>query len=77
MVSNCDVQRTYRDLMGDDRALNEQAKIGRKYKPACSGVVFYLGLDRQYDHLLHHDFLFSRNPREEFADIYDRGYSSP
>mgnify|MGYP002629401074 CR=1 FL=1 len=73
VVSNCDVQRTYRDLMGDDRALNEQAKIGRKYTPACSGVVFYLGLDRQYDHLLHHNFLFSRNPRDEFADIYDRG----
>ncbi len=73
VVSNCDVQRTYRDLMGDDRALNEQAKIGRKYTPACSGVVFYLGLDRQYDHLLHHGFLFSQDPREEFADIYDRG----
>ncbi|MAH65517.1 MAG: phytoene desaturase [Phycisphaerae bacterium] len=73
VVSNCDVQRTYRDLMGDDTSLNEQARIGRRYTPACSGVVFYLGLDRQYDHLLHHDFFFSADPAYEFADIYDRG----
>ncbi len=73
VVSNCDVQRTYRDLLGDDVSLNEQARIGKRYRPACSGVVFYLGLDRQYDHLLHHDFLFSEDPQYEFADIYDRG----
>ncbi|MEC8321712.1 MAG: phytoene desaturase family protein [Planctomycetota bacterium] len=73
VVSNCDVQRTYRDLLGDEESLNEQARIGRRYRPACSGVVLYLGLDRQYDHLLHHDFLFSNDPSYEFADIYDRG----
>ncbi len=73
VVSNCDVQRTYRDLLGDDDSLNEQAKIGKRYTPACSGVVLYMGLDRQYDHLLHHDFLFSRDPEFEFGDIYDRG----
>ena len=73
VVSNCDVQRTYRDLLGNDASLNEQAKIGKRYQPACSGVVFYLGLDRQYDHLLHHDFLFSGDAEYEFGDIYDRG----
>ena len=73
VVSNCDVQRTYRDLLGDDTSLNEQARIGRRYTPACSGVVLYLGLDRQYDHLLHHDFLFSNDPEFEFDDIYNRG----
>ena len=73
VVSNCDVQRTYRDLLGDDDALNEQARIGKRYTPACSGVVLYLGLDRQYDHLLHHDFLFSNDPEFEFDDIYHRG----
>ena len=72
VVSNCDVQRTYRDLLGDEESLNEQARIGRRYRPACSGVVLYLGLDRQYDHLLHHDFLFSNDPEFEFYDIYHR-----
>ena len=35
-----------------------------KREPACSGVVLYLGLDRAYEHLAHHDFVFSRDPEE-------------
>jgi phytoene desaturase len=73
VVSNCDVQRTYRHLLGDHRAIEEQRGIARRYGPACSGVVLYLGLDRQYEHLAHHDFLFSRDSRAEFGDIYGRG----
>jgi len=73
VVSNCDVQRTYRDLMGEPAAVREQRAIGGDYVPACSGVVLYLGLDRQYDHLLHHDFLFSRDSEHEFDDIYRQG----
>lgn len=73
VVSNCDVQRTYRDLLGDAVAASEQKKIRGKYEPACSGVVFYLGLDKQYDHLAHHDFLFSGSSESEFGDIYRKG----
>ena len=49
----------------------------RRYEPACSGVVLYLGLDRRYDHLLHHNFVFSNNPEEEFEAIYRRGEPAP
>jgi len=73
VVSNCDVQRTYRDLIGGAKGVKAQRAIASKYKPACSGVVLYLGLNRQYDHLLHHDFLFSGNSQQEFEDIYQRG----
>ncbi|MBX3386161.1 MAG: phytoene desaturase [Phycisphaeraceae bacterium] len=73
VVSNCDVQRTCRDLLGTPEALRRQQKIARSYVPACSGVVLYLGLNRRYEHLAHHEFLFSRNSHEEFADIYSRG----
>ena len=73
VVSNCDVQRTYRDLLGGGRDLAEQRKIASKYEPACSGVVLYLGLDRQYEHLAHHNFLFSSDSRREFDDLYRRG----
>lgn len=73
VVSNCDVQRTYTDLVGTDQARNEQRKIAAAYTPACSGVVLYLGLDRQYEHLAHHNFLFSKDSHEEFGDIYKRG----
>ncbi|MEM8835991.1 MAG: phytoene desaturase family protein [Planctomycetota bacterium] len=73
VVSNCDVQRTYRDLVGNDAANSEQRSIAKKYTPACSGLVLYLGLDRQYEHLAHHNFLFSKNSHDEFGDIYKRG----
>ena len=73
VVSNCDVQRTFRDLVGTPEAKAKQQAIAKDYTPACSGVVLYLGLDRQYEHLAHHNFLFSSNSQEEFGDIYARG----
>ena len=36
-------------------------------------MVLYLGLDRRYDHLAHHNFVFSHDPEEEFDAIYRRG----
>lgn len=76
VVSNMDAVRTYRELVGGGPA---QA-FGRRWRrpePACSGVVLYLGLDRAYDHLLHHDFVFSADPEEEFDWIYRRGEPAP
>lgn len=73
VISNCDVQRTLRSLVGTPPALARQRKVASAYTPACSGVVLYLGLNRRYEHLAHHNFLFSRDSREEFGDIYTRG----
>jgi phytoene dehydrogenase-like protein len=44
-----------------------------KREAACSGVVLYLGLNRRYDHLLHHNFVFSEDPAAEFDAIYRKG----
>ena len=71
VVSNMDSVRTYRDLIGGPPAA--AFNKARKYEPACSGVVLYLGLNKRYDHLLHHDFVFSRDPAAEFDAIYRRG----
>ena len=73
VVSNCDVQRTLSTLVATPGARTAGASVRSKYTPACSGVVFYLGLNRQYDHLAHHCFLFSKDSKQEFADIYDQG----
>ncbi|MBX3406033.1 MAG: phytoene desaturase [Phycisphaeraceae bacterium] len=73
VISNCDVQRTCRDLLDTPRAAARVRSISRSYTPACSGVVLYLGLTRQYPHLAHHDFLFSQDSQREFDDIYTRG----
>jgi len=74
-VSNMDSVRTYRELVGGEPGLRFTRR--KKREPACSGVVMYLGLDRAYDHLLHHDFVFSRDPEEEFDFIYRRGEPAP
>jgi phytoene dehydrogenase-like protein len=49
----------------------------RNYEPACSGVVLYLGLNKRYEHLEHHNFVFSGDPHEEFDYIYKRGEPAP
>jgi phytoene dehydrogenase-like protein len=67
------VQRTNRALLATPSGRKEADRIAGKYRPACSGVVLYLGLDRAYEHLAHHNFLFSKDSRAEFGDIYDRG----
>lgn len=73
VVSNCDVQRTLRTLIDTPRARREADRIAKRYTPACSGVVLYFGLNRQYDRLAHHNFFFSRSSESEFEDIYGRG----
>ncbi len=78
VVSNADSARTHRELLQESapRAAKRFEKR-RGYEPACSGVVLYLGLSKAYDHLLHHDFVFSQNPHEEFESIYRKGEPAP
>ncbi len=75
VVSNMDSVRTYRDLLGG-RAAKRFLKR-RRYEPACSGIVLYLGLAERYPHLLHHNFVFSQDPRQEFDAIYKAGEPAP
>jgi phytoene desaturase len=75
VVSNEDAVRTYRELVGG--TIGERFDRKGEYEPACSGVVLYLGLNPRYDHLAHHDFVFSRDAHEEFHHIYDLGEPAP
>ncbi len=74
-VSNCDSVRTHRELIGGEAGARFENRRG--YEAACSGVVLYLGLKKRYDHLAHHDFVFSRDPHEEFEWIYKKGEPAP
>jgi phytoene desaturase len=75
VVSNCDSVRTHRELING--AVGSAFERRRSYEPACSGVVLYLGLNKRYEHLAHHDFVFSRDPHEEFDWIYKKGQPAP
>ncbi|MFN9606045.1 MAG: phytoene desaturase family protein [Planctomycetota bacterium] len=76
IVSNCDSVRTHRELLSGSDAQRRFDKR-RAYEPACSGVVLYLGLKQRYEHVLHHNFVFSRDPHEEFDYIYRQGKPAP
>ena len=73
VISNCDSVRTHRELLGGVRKFERR----RRYEPACSGVVLYLGLKKRQRQLLHHNFVFSRDPHEEFEFIYRKGEPAP
>ncbi len=75
VVSNCDAVRTHRELING--AVGAKFEQRRRYEAACSGVVLYLGLNKRYEHLAHHDFVFSRDPHEEFDWIYKKGEPAP
>lgn len=75
VVSNMDTVRTHRELIGGPVAARFARR--RSYEPACSGVVLYLGLKQRYDHLLHHNFVFSKDPKTEFDAIYREGRPAP
>lgn len=75
VVSNMDSVRTHRELLGAQTSAPFERR--RRYEPACSGVVLYLGLRERYEHLLHHNFVFSADPREEFDAIYREGRPAP
>jgi diapolycopene oxygenase len=75
VVANSDCVRTHRELL--DASVRRRFEKRRRYEPACSGVVLYLGLDRTYEGLAHHNFIFSRDPVEEFDAIYRQGELAP
>ncbi|MBB3209449.1 phytoene desaturase [Rhodopirellula rubra] len=76
VVSNCDAVRTYRELLqGTEESKSFEKK--NRHEAACSGVVLYLGLNRRYEQLLHHNFIFSKDPEAEFDSIYNRGEPAP
>ena len=75
VFSNSDSVRTHQELL-DGRP--QKRFLGRRnYEPACSGVVLYLGLDRRYEQLLHHNFVFSDDPHKEFDAIYRKCEPAP
>jgi diapolycopene oxygenase len=75
LVSNCDSVLTHRELING--AVGAKFEKRRGYEPACSGVVLYLGLKQRYEHLAHHNFVFSRDPHDEFDWIYKKGEPAP
>ncbi|MCT2536143.1 NAD(P)/FAD-dependent oxidoreductase [Aquibacillus koreensis] len=44
-----------------------------KREPSVSGYAMLLGVNKQYDQLVHHNVFFPENYQDEFISIFDRG----
>ncbi len=68
-ISNMEVIPAYKNLLNEKNKMLK--KYQKKFEPACSGYVIHLGVDRKYDQLSHHNFFFSKDPREHFKSVYE------
>ena len=67
--------RTHRELLG-----GQGGHALRAPPPLRTGLFRRRALPRagpRYDHLLHHNFVFSHDPEEEFDAIYRQGEPAP
>jgi phytoene desaturase len=72
VVCNADVLQARPTLFG--QATSVAARRGLRGRPlSCSGLVFFLGVNRRYPALGHHNIFFSDDYPGEFADLFDRG----
>ncbi|MCA1062895.1 phytoene desaturase family protein [Rossellomorea sp. AcN35-11] len=71
VISNLEAIPCYKSLLGDHHSSQKEVDELSKYAPTVSGLVLLLGVDRKYDHLAHHNFFFSEDPRKEFRQIFD------
>ncbi len=71
VIANSDIVRTLESLLGTREATDALHKREKQLEPACSGIVLYLGCNRQWPQLKHHDFFFSADSDAEFRDLYE------
>ncbi len=70
IVSNLEVIPACRRLLHLPE--RELARMQRRLEPACSGLVIDIGLDRAYENLAHHNFVFSGNQKNHFRTVFQR-----
>lgn len=70
IVSNLEVIPTYRHLLPLDEST--VTRMEKRLEPACSGLVIDIGLDRKYEDLAHHNFIFSGNQKKHFHDVFQK-----
>jgi phytoene desaturase len=70
VVSNADLIHTYRDLVHPRwRRKYTDARLTR-YEPSSSAFLLYVGLDKVYPELAHHNVFFPRDYAGEMARIF-------
>ncbi len=68
VVSNGDVYYTYKHLLKNEK----QAARLQQLERSSSALIFYWGIQHQFEELGLHNILFTRNYSEEFAHIFEK-----
>ncbi len=76
VVANSDVARTYHELLPPQARPRIQSKMLERYRYSMSCFLLYLGLDRQYDQLLHHTIYMPEKYEQLLTEIFD-GHGLP
>jgi phytoene desaturase len=69
VISNADVNSTYKNLLGD--TTSSAAKRYDSLEPSLSAIVFYWGVEGSYPELETHNIIFSTDYRKEFDEIFE------
>ncbi|NTU80920.1 MAG: phytoene desaturase [Chloroflexales bacterium] len=70
VIVNADPRYAYEALIPGQTAM---ARRMARLEPSCSGFVLFLGIDRTYAQLAHHNIFFSGDYPREFAAIFAKG----
>jgi len=65
VVTNADLPYAYQSLLGEPYPDIERKRF------SCSVVLMYLGVDRAYPHLHHHEFVVGNDMRKACSDMFD------
>ncbi len=71
VISNADLPYTYTDLL-QDRPAKYAEERWKKDNFTCSAFNLYLGTDKEFPQLRHHNFFLGPDYRKNFEAIFDR-----
>ena len=70
IVANSDATDTILNLLEQQALSDSKRKKQKSIEPSCSGFVMLLGVNKQWEHLKHHNIYFSDNYENEFRQIF-------
>lgn len=74
VLANADLPYVYRSLLPEFASIKDfRWRSPQRLKYTASAFMLYLGLSREYDHLLHHNVYLSEDYRENFGAIFHHG----
>ena len=71
VVANSDASETILNLIDDFSISAKRKEKQKELEPSCSGFVMLLGIDKQYEQLIHHNIFFSADYELEFKQIFE------